>query len=190
MESEIIIPKGYENVIIAGGKYGKLKFVGEELEILATPREVYSSEDAATMRGYPLRCELKTGLMETKTRGEHGELFLCHVAGDVRVDNGALKRILRETYGNDIKGFERADNETLAKLHCVYGTLNPFSEFLAKLPQFVSNDLVGHDPNLIGTNAGTLTTFVKFDRNLLLKMGERAPLITGNFSKTVETADI
>ena len=177
--NDIIIPLGYEDVIVPEGQYGKLRFSGSLIDIKATPREVRSSDDAAQMRGYPIAQELTTALCTTKSKKQSPELFLAHVRGDRHIDNPALKAILRETFGQSVQGFERARDEELQKLHCVYGTLNPFSKFLAALPQIVSNDLF-EPANLVGTNAGALNRFVQFDRELLRKM---PAVITADFSK-------
>jgi prolyl-tRNA editing enzyme YbaK/EbsC (Cys-tRNA(Pro) deacylase) len=174
----IIIPKGYEGVIIPNDKFGILKFGGEDLEILATPREVFSSEDAAEMRGYPLNLELKTSLLDTSNAGP----VLVHVPGQKFVNMRAVKDRLKSEFGGSKVQAFRAGEEISQKFHCVYGTLNPFSAFLAALPQFVSEDLLDIHPELIGTNAGTLNRFVRFNSHLLLKM-KSPKIVTGEFSK-------
>ena len=177
----IIIPKGYDSVIIPKGEYGKLKFGGELLDIHATHQDVFSCEDAATTRGYPLEHELKTSLLDTN----NGPI-LVHIPGDKLVNLREVKCALKHEFGGGKQQACRASEKTSTLLHCEFGTVNPFSKFLAELPQFVSEDLFEIDPRWVGTNAGALNRYVKFDPNLLREMKKYTKLVTGSFSKKKE----
>ncbi|MCL2586614.1 MAG: YbaK/EbsC family protein [Firmicutes bacterium] len=179
MNSKIIIPPGYRSVIIPEGEYGKLLFCDELLDIQATQRNVLSCEDASFTRGYALGNEMKTSLLDTSSAGA----IMVHIPGNKLLNLREVKYALKHEFGGGKQLACRASEETSKKLHCEYGTLNPFSEFLSSLPQFVSEDLFWVDHSFVGTNAGTLNRYVKFDPAILHLMKKYTKLVIGSFSK-------
>jgi len=183
-QSKIIIPDGYESVILREGEYGKLKFGGELLDILATSREVGPSDEASALRGYRLGLELKTNLMTAKYKDAEPIDILVHVPGDKGMDSRPVKDVLKKQFGFNKPDLRRADEATSKKFKCVYGTVNPFSEYLSPLPQFVSEDLFATDPEKIGTNAGALNRYVRFlAKNFHGMKAYNPQVFTGDFSK-------
>jgi hypothetical protein len=177
-QNKIIIPDGYKSVITPEGEYGKLKFAGSLLDIMATSREVGPSDEASALRGYPLALELKSNLLNVNYKDLKMNI-LVHVPGDKYMHSKPVKDALKREFGIPRPDIRRADETTSNELKCVYGTVNPFSEYLAPLPQLVSRDLFDLDPEKIGTNAGALNRFVRFNPTLF----KNIPLILGDYSK-------
>lgn len=127
--------------------------------LLTLEKDVFSCDDAAKAKGIPLKNELKSLVIVT-SKGE----YLLHLRGDRLANWRTLKKLLQ------CDQVFLAPPEVLAKYDCCHGTVNPFNEKLAKLPQIVSRELL--ELEFVSTNAGTHRTYVKFDPKLLSEMGE------------------
>ena len=168
------IPHGYEYTIVPGTVNDILRFNGHNLDIIETNRNgnVGTIEDSSKIRGeFTPKRELKTRLIMTNSAG----LALVHIPGNKSVDFKLIRKALKREFGGLTHDAERATINEMRALHCEHGTMNPFNEFLAGLPQFVSEDIV--ENFFVATNAGTHKTFVKFDPELLLTMDKNQKIV-------------
>jgi Ala-tRNA(Pro) deacylase len=129
---------------------------------------VYTSQEAATVRGV----ELKTGCksMALKTKG--GKFVLVNVAADKKIDIKKLEKIVGDKLSFASK------EEVLQATNCEPGSVPPFGKLFG-LPTFLDESVLEND--FVNFNIGMLTKSVKISKQDLLKIMK--PTIS-KFSKT------
>ena len=129
---------------------------------------VYTSQEAAKVRGV----ELKTGCksMVLKTKG--GKFVLVNVAADKKIDIKKLEKIVGDKLSFASK------EEVLQATNCEPGSVPPFGKLFG-LPTFLDESVLEND--FVNFNIGMLTKSVKISKQDLLKIMK--PTIS-KFSKT------
>ncbi len=132
---------------------------------------VYTSQQAATVRGVELKTGCKSMLLKTKA----GKFILANLAADRKIDLKKLERIV----GEKLRFATR--EEVLRATNCEPGSVPPFGRLFG-LSTYLDESVLEND--FVNFNIGTLTKSVKISKHDLLKIME--PEIA-KFSK--ETSD-
>ena len=129
---------------------------------------VYTSEQAAKVRGV----ELKTGVKALMLKTEEGYFVTGLVAADRKIDLKKLAKILRT------KKLRLASPQEVLKItSCEIGSMHPFGN-LHDLPTYMDNSIL--ENNIVNFNAGLHTVSVQMKAKDLIKIIR--PIIE-NFSK-------
>jgi len=118
---------------------------------------VYTSQEAAKIRGV----ELKTGCKSMVLRTKDGKFVLANVAADRKIDLKKLERML------DRKLSFASKEEVLQTTNCESGSVPPFGKLFG-LPTFLDESVLEND--FVNFNIGMLTRSVKISKQDLLKL--------------------
>lgn len=131
--------------------------------------EVISCVQAAKAKGFPLRNELKTLLINT-SKG----LYVTNILGDQKLNLRKVKQAL------GCKQARLASPQILKKLGLVPGTVCAIKDPVWELPSLIESSLL--DLKFTSTNDGTRTGYVVLNepKILLVERNGKKP-ITGNF---------
>ncbi len=128
---------------------------------------VYTSQQAATVRGV----ELKTGCKSMVLKTRSGKFILANIAADRKIDLKKLEKLVESKLSFATK------EEVLRVTNCEPGSVPPFGK-LFSLPTFLDESVLEND--YVNFNIGMLTKSVKISKQDLLKIME--PTIS-KFSK-------
>jgi len=128
---------------------------------------VYTSQQAATVRGVELKTGCKSMVLKTKA----GKFILANLAADKKMD---LKK-LEEIVGDKLSFATKED--VLQTTNCEPGSVPPFGKLFG-LPTYLDESVLEND--FVNFNIGILTKSVKISKQNLLRIME--PEI-GKFSK-------
>ena len=118
---------------------------------------VYTSEQAAQIRGV----ELKTGVKALVLKTEEGDYVMGLVAADRRVDLKKLAEIVKT------KKLRLASPQEVLKITgCEVGSVHPFGN-LHNLPTYLDKSIVEND--MVNFNAGLHTVSLSMKREDLIK---------------------
>ena len=120
---------------------------------------VYTSEEAAQVRGV----ELRTGCKSMVLKGKTGKLVLANVAADRKIDFKVLEAFLGEKLSFASK------EEVLKATNCESGSVPPFGKLFG-LPTFLDPSVMENE--CVNFNIGMLTRSVKISREDLLRLME------------------
>jgi Ala-tRNA(Pro) deacylase len=118
---------------------------------------VYTSQEAAKIRGV----ELKTGCKSMVLKTKDGKFVLANVAADRKIDLKKLERML------DRKLSFASKEEVLQTTNCESGSVPPFGKLFG-LPTFLDESVLEND--FVNFNIGMLTRSVKISKQDLLKV--------------------
>jgi len=118
---------------------------------------VYTSQEAAKIRGV----ELKTGCKSMVLKTKDGKFVLANVAADRKIDLKKLERML------DRKLSFASKEEVLQTTNCESGSVPPFGKLFG-LPTFLDESVLEND--FVNFNIGMLTRSVKISKQDLLKI--------------------
>lgn len=118
---------------------------------------VYTSQEAARVRGV----ELKTGCKSMVLKTKDGKFALANVAADKKIDLKKLERIL------GCKLSFASKEEVLQTTNCESGSVPPFGKLFG-LPTFLDESVLEND--FVNFNIGMLTRSVKISKQDLLKI--------------------
>ena len=118
---------------------------------------VYTSQEAAKIRGV----ELKTGCKSMVLKTKDGKFVLANVAADRKIDLKKLERML------DRKLSFASKEEVLQTTNCESGSVPPFGKLFV-LPTFLDESVLEND--FVNFNIGMLTRSVKISKQDLLKV--------------------
>jgi len=118
---------------------------------------VYTSQQAARVRGV----ELKTGCKSMVLKTKDGNFILANVAADRKIDLKKLEKIV-----NARLSFATAE-EVLRVTNCESGSVPPFGKLFG-LPTFLDESVLEND--FVNFNIGMLTKSVKISKQDLLRM--------------------
>ncbi len=128
---------------------------------------VYTSQQAATIRGVELKTGCKSMVLKTKS----GKFILANIAADRRIDLKKLEKLVGSKLSFATK------EEVLQVTSCDPGSVPPFGKLFG-LPTFLDESVLEND--YVNFNIGMLTKSVKISKQDLLKIME--PTIS-KFSK-------
>ena len=128
---------------------------------------VYTSQEAARVRGV----ELKTGCKSMVLKTKDGKFVLANIAADKRIDLKKLGEIVGARLNFATK------EEVLQTTNCESGSVPPFGKLFG-LPTFLDESVL--ENNFVNFNIGVLTKSVKISKEDLLKLMD--PIIS-KFSK-------
>lgn len=120
---------------------------------------VYTSQQAATVRGVELKTGCKSMLLKTKA----GEFILANLAADRKVDLKKLEKIV-----GDKMSFATRE-EVLQATNCEPGSVPPFGKLFG-ITTYLDESILEND--FVNFNIGTLTKSVKISRQDLLRIME------------------
>ena len=117
--------------------------------------EVISCAEAAHAKGFPLKNELKTLVLDT-------DMGLCTVntTGDQQVSLRKVKNALK------LSNVCMADSQKLSELNLVPGGICPFLEIIWNSTMLIDRSVF--DLPFLSTNNGTRIKYIVFEPNLLL----------------------
>ena len=118
---------------------------------------VYTSQEAAKIRGV----ELKTGCKSMVLKTKDGKFVLANVAANKKIDLKKLERML------DRKLSFASKEEVLQTTNCESGSVPPFGKLFG-LPTFLDESVLEND--FVNFNIGMLTRSVKISKQDLLKL--------------------
>ena len=118
---------------------------------------VYTSQEAAKIRGV----ELKTGCKSMVLKTNDGKFVLANVAANRKIDLKKLERML------DRKLSFASKEEVLQTTNCESGSVPPFGKLFG-LPTFLDESVLEND--FVNFNIGMLTRSVKISKQDLLKI--------------------
>ena len=118
---------------------------------------VYTSQEAAKIRGV----ELKTGCKSMVLKTKDGKFVLANVAANKKIDLKKLERML------DRKLSFASKEEVLQITNCESGSVPPFGKLFG-LPTFLDESVLEND--FVNFNIGMLTRSVKISKQDLLKL--------------------
>ncbi len=118
---------------------------------------VYTSEEAAKVRGV----ELKTGCKSMVLKGKTGRLVLANVAADRKIDFKVLEAFLGEKLSFASK------EEVLEATSCESGSVPPFGRLFG-LPTFLDPSVLEND--FVNFNIGLLTMSVRISKQDLVRL--------------------
>ena len=118
---------------------------------------VYTSQEAAKIRGV----ELKTGCKSMVLKTKDGKFVLANVAADRKIDLKKLERM------SDRKLSFASKVEVLQTTNCESGSVPPFGKLFG-LPTFLDESVLEND--FVNFNIGMLTRSVKISKQDLLKI--------------------
>jgi Ala-tRNA(Pro) deacylase len=128
---------------------------------------VYTSQEAAKVRGVELKTGCKSMILKTKA----GSFVLANIAADRKID---LKK-LEEIIGTKLNFATK--EEVLQATNCESGSVPPFGKLFG-LPTYLDKSVLEND--FVNFNIGVLTKSAKISREDLLKLMN--PIIS-EFSK-------
>ncbi len=128
---------------------------------------VYTSQQAATVRGVELKTGCKSMVLKTKS----GKFILANIAADRKIDLKKLEKLVGSKLSFATK------EEVLHVTNCEAGSVPPFGKLFG-LPTFLDESVL--ENNFVNFNIGVLTKSVRISRQDLLKIME--PMIS-NFRK-------
>ncbi len=120
---------------------------------------VYTSQQAATVRGVELKTGCKSMLLKTKA----GKFILTNLAADRKIDLKKLERIV----GEKLSFATRED--VLWATNCEPGSVPPFGKLFG-LSTYLDESVLEND--FVNFNIGTLTKSVKISKQDLLRIME------------------
>jgi Ala-tRNA(Pro) deacylase len=120
-------------------------------------KEVYTSQEAARVRGVKLKTGCKS--MVLKTKG--GNFIVANVAADRRIDLRKLEQVV----GSKLSFASK--EEVLQVTNCESGSVPPFGNLFG-LATFLDKSVLEND--FVNFNIGVLTKSVKISREALLKL--------------------
>lgn len=129
---------------------------------------VYTSQEAAKVRGVELKTGCKSMILKTKI----AKFILVNIAADKKIDLRKLEKIVGTRLNFATK------EEVLQTTNCESGSVPPFGKLFG-LPTFLDESVLEND--FVNFNIGVLTKSVKISREDLLKLMD--PMIS-KFSKT------
>lgn len=118
---------------------------------------VYTSEQAAKVRGV----ELKTGVKALVLKTEKGSLVMGLIAADKRIDLKRLAKIARTK-----KLRLASPQEVLKTTGCEVGSVHPFGN-LHRLPTYLDSSIL--ENNIVNFNAGLHTVSIQMKAKDLVK---------------------
>ena len=118
---------------------------------------VYTSQEAAKIRGV----ELKTGCKSMVLKTKDGKFVLANVSANKKIDLKKLERML------DRKLSFASKEEVLQTTNCESGSVPPFGKLFG-LPTFLDESVLEND--FVNFNIGMLTRSVKISKQDLLKV--------------------
>ena len=118
---------------------------------------VYTSQEAAKVRGV----ELKTGCKSMVLKTKDGKFVLANVAADKKINLKKLERIL------GCKLSFATKEEVLQTTNCESGSVPPFGKLFG-LPTFLDESVLEND--FVNFNIGMLTRSVKISKQDLLRI--------------------
>jgi len=118
---------------------------------------VYTSEQAAKVRGV----ELKTGVKALVLKTEEGSFVMGLIAADKRID---LKRLAKITRTKKLR--LASPQEVLKITGCEIGSVHPF-ENLHRLPTYLDSSILEND--MVNFNAGLHTVSIEMKAKDLVK---------------------
>lgn len=118
---------------------------------------VYTSQEAAKIRGV----ELKTGCKSMVLKTKDGKFVLANVSANKKIDLKKLERML------DCKLSFASKEEVLQTTNCESGSVPPFGKLFG-LPTFLDESVLEND--FVNFNIGMLTRSVKISKQDLLKV--------------------
>ena len=124
---------------------------------------VYTSEEAAKVRGV----ELKTGCKSMVLKKKDGGFILVNVAADRKIDFKVLERQL----GTKLSFASK--EEVLKATNCESGSVPPFGKLFG-LPTFIDPSVLENE--YVNFNIGLLTRSVRISREDLVRLMEPAVL--------------
>ena len=175
----IIIPNGYEDVIVPEGEFGKL-VIGKysaEIKQHAEGEIPKTNEHAAQLRDVPLYRELRSVLMETSD----GHV-LVNILSDQEYQHNKLKHVLNAHTGTkNVRPEQRT--AILADFFCEYGTINPFG--LNHLLQVVDTHVLSLAQNneTFTQNPGVQGRSVEMDARMFIDSGKLKDVVIANIHK-------
>lgn len=149
----------------------KILFIFKEKKVnylLYEHEPVYTSRQAASVRGVELKTGCKSMLLKTKA----GKFVLANIAADRKIDLKKLEKIV-----GDKLAFA-AKEDVLQATNCEPGSVPPFGQLFG-LPTYLDESVLENE--FVNFNIGMLTKSVKISRQDLLRIME--PKIS-NFHKT------
>jgi len=120
-------------------------------------KPVYTSEEAAKLRGV----ELKTGCKSMILKRKDGKFILANVAADKKIDFKKLESLL------GVKLSFATKEEVLKTTNCESGSVPPFGRLFG-LPTFLDESVLEND--FVNFNIGLLTKSVKISKQDLLRV--------------------
>jgi len=124
---------------------------------VAEHKPVYTSEQAAKVRG----AELKTGVKALVLRTEEGSFIMGLVAADRRIDLKKLAKIVKT------KKLRLASPQEVLKItECEVGSVHPFGN-LHRLPTYLDSSILEND--MVNFNVGLHTVSIEMKAKDLIK---------------------
>jgi len=120
---------------------------------------VYTSQQAATVRGVELKTGCKSMLLKTKA----GKFLIANLASDRKIDLKKLEKIA------DDKLRFATKEEVLQATNCEPGSVPPFGKLFG-IPTYLDESILEND--FVNFNIGTLTKSVKISKQDLLRIME------------------
>jgi len=120
---------------------------------------VYTSQQAAAVRGVELKTGCKSMLLKTKA----GKFLIANLAADRKIDLKKLEKIV-----GDKLSFATKD-AVLQATNCETGSVPPFGNLFG-LPTFLDESVM--ENSFVNFNIGTLTKSVKISKQDLLRIME------------------
>jgi len=145
-------------------------FARENVEYQLYEHEpVYTSEQAASVRGV----ELKTGVKALVLKSREGQFLLADIAADGRVDTRKLEGLTK------MRGIHFASrDEVLAATHCEPGSVHPIGSLFG-IATYLDQSVLEND--YVNFNIGVLTRSVRIRAEDLMRLLHGSTL--GDFSK-------
>ena len=120
---------------------------------------VYTSQQAATVRGVELKTGCKSMLLKTKA----GKFLIANLAADRKIDLKKLEKIVSDKLSFATK------EEVLQATNCEPGSVPPFGNIFG-LPTFLDKSVL--ENSFVNFNIGTLTKSVKICKQDLIRIME------------------
>jgi Ala-tRNA(Pro) deacylase len=120
---------------------------------------VYTSQQAATVRGVELKTGCKSMLLKTRP----GKFIIANLAADRKIDLKKLEKIAGEKLSFATK------EEVLKATNCEPGSVPPFGKLFG-LPTYLDESVLEND--FVNFNIGMLTKSVKISKQNLLSIME------------------
>ena len=118
---------------------------------------VYTSEQAAEVRGVELKTGCKSMILKTK----EGKFILANIAADRRIDVKKLEKAVGARLSLATK------EEVLQATNCESGSVPPFGRLFG-LPTFLDDSVLEND--FVNFNIGVLTKSVKISKEDLVRV--------------------
>lgn len=140
---------------------------------------VYTSEQAAKVRGAELKTGVKAMVLKKKPRESNislgSEYFLADIAADRRLDFKKLEKVL----DSPVKKLEFATKEEVISVTgCEAGSVHPIGRLFG-LDTYLDESVLENE--FVNFNIGLLTKSVRIKKDDLVRI--LAPTVSGSFSK-------